>query len=153
MGAVAFETRNEMLQRVFESFGAIKSCHLLPDKTVPGKHRGYGFIEFEEERSALSAIERMDGFILLGRRLRVGWASNQVANGVTSAPPSLDDHLIKDALQRVRVRRKSLTAGADKQTDRRFVVTMLSAAMGTRLLITMPCMHVIHPPHEATGRP
>lgn len=96
-----------MLQRVFEPFGTIRRCQLLPDNNIPGKHRGYGFIEFEDERAAVAAISRMDGFALLGRQLRVAWASNPtatpMAGGAPPSQPSLSGDTIKDAVERIQV--------------------------------------------------
>lgn len=47
----------------------------------PGTHRGYGFVEFEEEKSAKDAVDSMNGFELCGRRLKVGWANSTGAPG------------------------------------------------------------------------
>jgi len=58
---------------VFEAFGKIKMCALAQGPT-PGKHRGYGFIEYETTQSAHDAIASMNLFDLGGQHLRVGRA-------------------------------------------------------------------------------
>jgi poly(U)-binding-splicing factor PUF60 len=58
---------------VFEAFGKILSCKLAPGP-APGKHRGYGFIEYESPQSAAEAIASMNLFDLGGQYLRVGKA-------------------------------------------------------------------------------
>lgn len=58
---------------VFEAFGKIKSCKLAPG-AAPGKHRGYGFIEYENAQSAMESIASMNLFDLGGQYLRVGKA-------------------------------------------------------------------------------
>jgi RNA recognition motif-containing protein len=49
IGSVSFEINSDQLRAIFEPFGTIKSCELLPptDTTAGQPHRGYGFIEFE----------------------------------------------------------------------------------------------------------
>jgi len=49
-----------------------------------GKHKGYGFIEFEKEESAELAIKHMHNAELGGRKIRVGRAS-QGLGGLTEA--------------------------------------------------------------------
>lgn len=61
------------IKSVFEAFGKIKSCKLAAGPT-PGKHRGYGFIEYEAAQSAAEAIASMNLFDLGGQYLRVGKA-------------------------------------------------------------------------------
>jgi RNA recognition motif-containing protein len=34
---------------VFEAFGPVSSCELIPNPET-GKHKGYGFVEFNEEK-------------------------------------------------------------------------------------------------------
>lgn len=58
---------------MFEAFGKIIGCKLAPGPT-PGKHRGYGFIEYEAAQSAAEAIASMNLFDLGGQYLRVGKA-------------------------------------------------------------------------------
>ena len=59
---------------VFEAFGKIKKIELAPD-SVPGKHRGWGFIDYEIHKSATDAIASMNLFDLGGKFLRVGRVS------------------------------------------------------------------------------
>lgn len=62
------------LQSVFEAFGQIRSCKLAPDMLRPGKHRSYGFIEYETPQAANDAVASMNLFNLGGQYLRVGRA-------------------------------------------------------------------------------
>jgi len=61
------------------------SCELIPNPEQPGKHRGYGFVEFEEEKSATDAIKHMSGFDLCGRQLKVGSAHSVSGGRPTTA--------------------------------------------------------------------
>ncbi|XP_051755124.1 poly(U)-binding-splicing factor PUF60-B isoform X1 [Ctenopharyngodon idella] len=64
---------DEDIKSVFEAFGKIKSCMLAREPTT-GKHKGYGFIEYEKPQSALDAVSSMNLFDLGGQYLRVGKA-------------------------------------------------------------------------------
>ncbi|CAM9112293.1 unnamed protein product, partial [Lampetra planeri] len=61
------------IRSVFEAFGRIKSCMLLREPTT-GRHKGYGFIEYDKPQSALDAVASMNLFDLGGQYLRVGKA-------------------------------------------------------------------------------
>lgn len=71
---------------VFEAFGKIKSCTLI-QSSVPGKHKGYCFIEYETEQSAMDAIVSMNLFDLGGQQIRVGRAITP-PNCLDSTPPA-----------------------------------------------------------------
>ncbi|KAG0187468.1 Poly(U)-binding-splicing factor puf60 [Apophysomyces sp. BC1034] len=64
-----FITEDNM-NSIFGAFGAILKCILLPD-LLTRKHKGYGFIEFEDEIAAMTAIQSMNNFEIGGQRLRV----------------------------------------------------------------------------------
>ncbi|KAF0516296.1 polyadenylate-binding protein 1 [Gigaspora margarita] len=61
------------LLSIFESFGKIIHCALLPD-LITRKHKGYGFIEFYDESAATTAVSSMNNFELGGLILHVGKA-------------------------------------------------------------------------------
>ena len=56
---------------MFEAFGKIKKIELAPD-SVPSKHRGWGYIDYDNHKSAVDAIASMNLFDLGGKYLRVG---------------------------------------------------------------------------------
>jgi len=73
------------IKSVFEAFGKIKDCSLVSDN-VTGKHKGYGFVEYETHQSANDAIGSMNLFDLGGQYLRVGRAITPPANASTTGP-------------------------------------------------------------------
>ncbi|KAI8146995.1 hypothetical protein BJV82DRAFT_373506 [Fennellomyces sp. T-0311] len=60
----------ENMASIFEAFGRIKKCILLPD-LLSRKHKGCGFIEFEEDEAAVAAIQSLKNFEIGGQTLRV----------------------------------------------------------------------------------
>ena len=59
------------IKSVFEAFGTIMSCELAVT-SVPGRHKGYCFIEYGNTQAATDAISSMNLFDLGGQYLRVG---------------------------------------------------------------------------------
>merc|ERR1712071_618709 len=77
----------EDIKSVFEAFGKIKLCQLAQGP-APGKHRGYGFIEYDSTQSAHDAIGSMNMFDLGGQHLRVGRGVTPPNSSVNpNAPP------------------------------------------------------------------
>ncbi|OTF72984.1 poly(U)-binding-splicing factor PUF60-like protein, partial [Euroglyphus maynei] len=66
------ELTEQDIKSVFEAFGQINSCKLAQCQS--GKHKGYGYIEYESEQSMIEAISAMNYFDLAGQHLRVGRA-------------------------------------------------------------------------------
>jgi len=64
---------DEDIRSVFSAFGNIKGCDLA-NAGVPGRHKGYGYIEYDALQSAQEAISSMNLFDLGGQYLRVGRA-------------------------------------------------------------------------------
>ena len=58
------------LRREFEKFGRIVDCFTPGDRDT-GKHKGFGFVTFEDVRDAEDAMREMDGKEIDGRTLRV----------------------------------------------------------------------------------
>ncbi|KAI9029922.1 hypothetical protein CLU79DRAFT_733163 [Phycomyces nitens] len=61
----------ENMESIFEAFGKLQSCVLMPDVSTRN-HKGYGFIEFEDASAAEAAMEAMNNFEMGGQPLRVG---------------------------------------------------------------------------------
>jgi len=62
------------IRSVFEAFGKITTCKLATDPMRPGKHKGYGYIEYETSQGAHDSVSAMNLFDLGGQYLRVGKA-------------------------------------------------------------------------------
>jgi len=72
VGNLPFIIKEEKLQEIFGTFGEIVSINLIPDKTRPDAHKGFGFVEFKEEEAAQKAIEGLNE--TEGRRIIVNVA-------------------------------------------------------------------------------
>ncbi|WP_316749675.1 hypothetical protein [Pedobacter gandavensis] len=63
---------------IFSIHGTIHSVSLLTDK-VTGRHKGFGFIEMEDQAEANRAITAINGMILKGRKITVKLADEDRA--------------------------------------------------------------------------
>lgn len=59
----------DTLQRTFAPFGAITSVCVMRSKN--GRSRRFGFVSFQLESSAQSALKNLDGLVLLGKAIKV----------------------------------------------------------------------------------
>lgn len=71
---------SEMLQEMFEPFGAVSSAQVLSDRET-GRSRGFGFVEMPNDDEAQAAIESLDGQDHEGRRLTVNEARPRTPGG------------------------------------------------------------------------
>merc|ERR1711936_48507 len=62
---------NKAMYDTFSAFGNILSCKVAQDPSN-GESKGYGFVHFETEEAALSAIQKVNGMLLNGKKVFVG---------------------------------------------------------------------------------
>jgi hypothetical protein len=73
VGGLSWDTNAETLRGAFSRFGSIIDVALIPDRNT-GRSRGFGFVTFEKDVDAETAIKEMNGAELDGRTLRVNRA-------------------------------------------------------------------------------
>ncbi|MCJ1409786.1 hypothetical protein MMC19_003869 [Ptychographa xylographoides] len=75
VGNIHFSITEGDLQNVFEPFGELEFVQL--QKEEQGRSRGYGFVQFRDPGQAREALEKMNGFDLAGRAIRVGLGNDK----------------------------------------------------------------------------
>lgn len=73
VGGLEDSVNDSMLHAAFIPFGEIKDVSIPLDHAT-GKHRGFGFVEYEEKEDAADAIDNMHNAELFGRVLKVNYA-------------------------------------------------------------------------------
>lgn len=63
-------TTEKELIALFRSFGQVDSLTLVKDKET-GKSKGFGFVEMPHEDEAMAAIEKLNGQMVGGNKIRV----------------------------------------------------------------------------------
>ncbi|PKA57353.1 28 kDa ribonucleoprotein, chloroplastic [Apostasia shenzhenica] len=75
VGNIPYDATEEQLIQICEEVGPVVSFRLVVDRET-GKPRGYGFCEYKDEETALSARRNLQGYEINGRQLRVDFAEN-----------------------------------------------------------------------------
>uniref|UniRef100_A0A7N0TPE5 RRM domain-containing protein n=1 Tax=Kalanchoe fedtschenkoi TaxID=63787 RepID=A0A7N0TPE5_KALFE len=75
VGNIPYDASEEQLIQICEEVGPVVSFRLVTDKET-GKPKGYGFCEYKDEETALSARRNLQGYEINGRQLRVDFAEN-----------------------------------------------------------------------------
>ncbi|XP_046990194.1 cleavage stimulation factor subunit 2 tau variant isoform X1 [Schistocerca americana] len=70
VGNIPYEVTEEKLKDIFSEVGPVLSFKLVYDRET-GKPKGYGFCEYKDQETALSAMRNLNGYEIGGRTLRV----------------------------------------------------------------------------------
>lgn len=76
IGNLPYNVRDEDLQSKFSEFGAVASAKVITDRET-GRSKGFGFVEYESDSDADSAVEKMNGQAFNGRNINVSEARPQ----------------------------------------------------------------------------
>jgi RNA recognition motif-containing protein len=76
VGNLSFATTQGELEALFGTIGVVRSVFLPTDRAT-GRPRGFAFVEFDDSASAAVAIQKLDGYDLNGRNLRVNEAQEK----------------------------------------------------------------------------
>jgi len=91
VGGLDEQVSPDLVHAAFIPFGEIRTVDMPVDK-LTGKHRGFGFIEFEEDIDAQSAVDNMHDSELYGKVLTVNFARSPARQpGEGSRPVWADD--------------------------------------------------------------
>jgi cold-inducible RNA-binding protein len=80
VGGLSWGTDDQALRAAFEPFGAITEAKVVTDRET-GRSRGFGFVSFQDDASAQSALDKMNGPVLDGRTLKVDAAQERPQGG------------------------------------------------------------------------
>ncbi|KAI3912037.1 hypothetical protein MKW98_007564 [Papaver atlanticum] len=75
VGNIPYDTTEEQLVQICEEVGPVASFRLVVDRET-GKPKGFGFCEYKDEETALSARRNLQGYEINGRQLRVDFAES-----------------------------------------------------------------------------
>lgn len=81
VGNVPFSASDDELLALFVDAGEVQSCRIVIDRET-GRSRGFAFVEMDNDEEAKVAIERLDGFDMNGKVLRVNEARPREARPV-----------------------------------------------------------------------
>ncbi|KAG6493065.1 hypothetical protein ZIOFF_048039 [Zingiber officinale] len=76
VGGLSWGTDDNALKEAFDSFGNVIEARVVTDRDT-GRSRGFGFVNFDNDKSANDALAGMDGQELQGRSIRVSLANER----------------------------------------------------------------------------
>jgi RNA-binding protein 39 len=76
VGSIHFNLTEDDLRQIFEPFGPVEFVNLHKDPET-ARSRGFAFIQYQNPEDAKQALEKMNGFELAGRNLKVGLVTDK----------------------------------------------------------------------------
>lgn len=76
VGNLSFNITEEELRQAFSDCGTVASVKIITDRDT-GRSKGFGFIEMSSPEEAIECINKLNGYNLAGRPLRVTEAKPQ----------------------------------------------------------------------------
>ena len=80
VGNLSWNTTDDGLRQAMERFGDVADARVVTDRET-GRSRGFGFVTFDADDAATSAISELDGTDLDGRTIRVNEAHDKGPRG------------------------------------------------------------------------
>ena len=80
VGGLSWDTTDASLGEAFGQFGEITEAKVITDRDT-GRSRGFGFVTFNDDAAATSAMTEMDGQHLDGRAIKVNEAQDRRGGG------------------------------------------------------------------------
>ncbi|ELR13547.1 cleavage stimulation factor 64kDa subunit, partial [Acanthamoeba castellanii str. Neff] len=69
VGNIPYDATEEQLTEIFSSVGPVTCFRLVFDRET-GKPKGFGFCEYRDTETAMSAMRNLNGYDINGRALR-----------------------------------------------------------------------------------
>jgi RNA recognition motif-containing protein len=73
VGSIAWATTDATLKSHFEQVGGVESAAVIIDK-MSGRSKGFGFVEMTNDADAQTAVDKLNGSDLDGRKIVVSEA-------------------------------------------------------------------------------
>src|SRR5687767_1060205 len=86
VGGLSWDTSDESLRAAFEGYGSLREARVILDRET-GRSRGFGFVTFNADADAQTAIEKMNGAMVDGRSIRVNQAEDRRGPGGPGGGP------------------------------------------------------------------
>ncbi|KAL8492015.1 hypothetical protein ACS0TY_023570 [Phlomoides rotata] len=85
---------NKALHDTFSSFGNILSCKIATD--MNGQSKGYGFVQFDSEEAAQSAIDKLNGMLINDKQVYVGHFLRKQERDTSLSNPKFNNVFVKN---------------------------------------------------------
>jgi cold-inducible RNA-binding protein len=80
VGNLSYDTTESELRDAFASYGTVESVNVITDNAT-GRSKGFGFVEFRDDKEAQAAIAGLNGTDMRGRAINVNEARPKADRG------------------------------------------------------------------------
>ena len=80
VGNLSYSAKEDELRELFGEYGEVSSVAVITDRET-GRSKGFGFVEFADDKAGQAAIEALDGKEVGGRALKVNEARPRESGG------------------------------------------------------------------------
>src|SRR5512136_78508 len=80
VGGLSWDTTDDGLRQAFAVHGEVSEAKVITDRDT-GRSRGFGFVTFEQDEDAKTAIAKTDGTNLEGKTIKVNEAQEKSPRG------------------------------------------------------------------------
>ncbi len=80
IGNLPYGATEDDLAGLFGQCGSVTSVSIIKDRDT-GRSKGFGFVEFDNQQSVNDAVEKLNGYDLGGRQIRVNVANSKPEGG------------------------------------------------------------------------
>ena len=84
VGNISFDATAEMIGEAFGEYGSVTRVSLPTDRET-GSPKGYGYVDFSSVDEAKQAMEHLNGSDIMGRSIRLDYATPRTTDGFPSA--------------------------------------------------------------------
>lgn len=84
VGSLPWSVTSEELRSLFSACGMVTDAVVMMDRQT-GKSKGFGFVEFDQDSEALSAVETFNDSTLGGRKIVVNVAAPKAPKSLFAA--------------------------------------------------------------------
>lgn len=89
VGSLPFSLRENDIRQIFEPFGPIDVVDLHYD-SITQKSKGYCFVQYRKHADAQQSLDKMNGFEIAGRPIRVGLVTEKSGSSSSMPTPNLN---------------------------------------------------------------
>lgn len=73
IGSLSYNVDDQSLTELFEQYGEVQTARVITDRDS-GRSKGFAFVEMSSDTEASTAIQKLNGYELLGRAINVSEA-------------------------------------------------------------------------------
>ena len=79
VGNIPYTLKEDDIRDIFTTIGKVFSVKIITDR-MDGRSKGFGFVEMGDSNTAMEAAQKLNGYEISGRKLRVDISQSKSAH-------------------------------------------------------------------------